>query len=87
MSSDQAKAFWEAAQADPSLQQELATAADLDEVVAIARQAGFDFSAEEIAQIRAGLAISEEDLDMFSGGRGEVIGDGDYACIYGCPSA
>ena len=60
MSEEQLKAFMEAVKADAGLQEKLNAAADVDAVVAIAKEAGFLISAEELQRSQA--EISEEEL-------------------------
>ena len=75
MSQEQLKAFWEASKADAGLQEKLCTAIDADAVVAIAKAAGFEISAEEVveAQVRAleeeaHAELSDEQLERVAGG-------------------
>ena len=67
MSEEQLKAFLEAVKADAGLQEKLNSAGDVDDVVAIAKAAGFVISAEELK--RAQAEISEEELEGVAGGR------------------
>ena len=67
MSEEQLKAFLEAVKADAGLQEQLKAAGDADAVVAIAREAGFVISAEELK--RAQEEISENELEGVAGGR------------------
>ena len=53
MSEDQLKAFWEAVQADTSLQEKLKAAATPEAVLEIAKDAGFSFPAEDIQSIQS----------------------------------
>ena len=62
MSEEQLKAFWEAIQADTTLQQKLQGVTDPDAIVAIAKEAGFTISADKITE------LSEEDLEGVAGG-------------------
>ena len=66
MSEEQLKAFWEAVQADVGLQEKLSEAKDADAIVAIAKAAGFDISAMEVA--KAQTELSEEQLKAVAGG-------------------
>ena len=66
MSEEQLKAFLEAVKADAGLQEQLKAAGDADAVVAIAKQAGFVISAEELK--RAQAEVSEEELEGVAGG-------------------
>ena len=65
MSNDQAKAFWNAIQTDKSLQQKLNGVTDPDSVVAIAKEAGFEISTEDLSSSQN---LSEDDLAEVSGG-------------------
>ena len=73
MSEEQLKAFIEKVAADASLQQKLKAAADTDEVIAVARAAGFIISADDIKNSPS-LAqssiteLSDEDLEGVAGG-------------------
>ena len=66
MSDEQLKAFPEKLKVDPSLQDKLKAATDSDAVVAIANDAGFMISAEDLN--KAELNLSEEELENVSGG-------------------
>ncbi len=68
MSEEQLRAFVEAFKADAGLQEKLKAAADSDEVVAIAKEAGFILTADELERSQA--EISEEELEGVSGGSG-----------------
>ncbi len=73
MSEEQLKAFMEAVKADAGLQEKLNAAADSDAVVAIAKEAGFVISADELERSQA--EISEEDLEGVAGAKqGSVTG-------------
>ena len=67
MSEEQLKAFWEAIQSDPTLQQKLQGVTDPNTIVDIAKEAGFTMSAEEIEE-----EISDEELNSSAGGRSGV---------------
>ncbi len=71
MSEEQLKAFMEAVKADAGLQEQLKAAGDSDAVVAIAKEAGFVISAEELQ--RAQAEISEEELAGVIGASGISI--------------
>ena len=69
MSEEQLKAFIENVKVDTSLQEKLKTAADADAVVAIAKEAGFVVSADEIKTAQsAPQELSDEDLEGVTGG-------------------
>ena len=66
MSEEQLKAFIEKVKGDTSLQEKLKAAADADAVAAIAKEAGFSISADDLAKAKSEL--SEEELEGVAGG-------------------
>ena len=71
MSEEQLKAFWEAIQADTALQQKLQGVTDPDAIVAIAKEAGFSISADELKKAMESVAeLSDELLRSAAGGAG-----------------
>ena len=66
MSEEQLKAFWEAAQADSSLQEKLRAATDAESIASIAKEAGFEITADEVKEAQSKL--SDEQLDGVAGG-------------------
>ena len=70
MSEEQLKAFLEKVQVDTSLQEKLKAAADNDAVVAIAKEAGFNISADDLKNAQS--EISDEELEGVAGGGGGV---------------
>ena len=80
MSDEQLKAFLEKVKADTSLQEKLKEASDLDAVLAIAQEAGFMISADDLKNAQS--EISEEELEGAAGG--SVCRD--CFCHEGCPS-
>ena len=77
MSEEQLKAFLEKVKADTSLQEKLQAAADSDAVLAIAKEAGFMISADDLKNAQS--EISEEELEGAAGGS--------VNCFHvGCPS-
>ncbi|KZR87328.1 Nitrogen fixation protein of unknown function [Synechococcus sp. MIT S9509] len=66
MSEDQLKAFLEKVKADTSLQEKLKAAADNDAVVAIAKEAGFSITADDLKIAQS--EISDEELEGVAGG-------------------
>lgn len=74
MSEAQLKAFLEAVKADAGLQEKLKAASDTDAVVAIAKEAGFTISADNLKQAQAEnlLEVSEDELEGVAGGRGGI---------------
>ena len=73
MSEEQLKAFIEKVKADTSLQEKLKAAADIDAVAAIAKEAGFSISADDINQAQSEL--SDKELEGVAGG------DSPTACV------
>ena len=66
MSEEQLKAFLEKVKADTSLQGKLKAAVDANAVTAIAKEAGFNVSADD--QTKAQSELSDEELEAVSGG-------------------
>ena len=72
MSEDQFKSFQEAVKADAVLQEKL-NAADAEEVVAIAQEAGFNISVEDL-EVKSSQDLSEEELESVAGGGDPLLG-------------
>ena len=68
MSEEQLKAFITKAKDDQSIQEKLKAASDADAVAAIAKEAGFNVSADLITKAQS--EISNEELENVAGGRG-----------------
>ena len=68
MSEEQLKAFLEKVKADTSLQDKLKAAADLDAVAAIATEAGFSISADDLEKAQRNKP-TEEELEGVAGGK------------------
>ena len=66
MSEEQLKAFLEKVKANSNLQEKLKAAADSDAVLAIAKEAGFSISADDLTMAQSKL--SEEELEGAAGG-------------------
>ena len=66
MSEEQLKAFLEKVKADTSLQEKLKAATDSDAVLAIAKEAGFSISADDLKNDQ--LKVSDEELEEATGG-------------------
>ena len=66
MSEEQLKAFLEKVKADTSLQEKLKAAADAGAVAAIAKEAGFSISADDLTKAQSEL--SDEELEGVAGG-------------------
>ena len=67
MSEEQLKAFLEKVKADTSLQEKLKAAADSDAVLAIAQEAGFSISADDLKMAQV-TELSDEELEGVAGG-------------------
>ena len=67
MSEEQLKAFLEKVKTDSSLQEKLKAASDADGVVAIAKEAGFKISAEDLKNAQV-TELSDEELEGAAGG-------------------
>ena len=70
MSEEQLKAFLEKVKGDTTLQEKLKAAVDADAVTAIAKEAGFSISADDLKNAQSEL--SDEELEGVAGGH---IGD------------
>ena len=68
MSEEQLKAFLVKVKGDTSLQEKLKAAANADAVAAIAKEAGFSISADDLTMKKAQSEISEEELEGVAGG-------------------
>ena len=66
MSEEQFKAFLEKLKGDTSLQEKLKAAADPEAVVAIAKEAGFSISADDLKNAQSD--ISDQELEGVAGG-------------------
>ena len=66
MSEEQLKAFLEKVKVDTSLQVKLKAAADANAVTAIAKDAGFSISADDLKKAQS--EVSEEELEGVAGG-------------------
>ena len=75
MSEEQLKAFLEKVKGDTSLQEKLKAAADAEAVVAIAIEAGFGISADDLKSAQS--ETSDEELEGAAGGRGTNVFDVD----------
>ena len=67
MSEEQLKSFLEKVKTDTSLQEKLKAAADANAVAAIAKEAGFSISADDL-NITLKSEITEEELEGVAGG-------------------
>ncbi len=76
MSIESAKAFIEKVKTDEDFKSKLAQLQDGQARLDFAKEAGFDFSADEIAKAKAEQGLSDEELDSVAGGCG-------HACLEG----
>ena len=89
MSEEQLKAFLEKVKADTSLQEKLKAASDANAVSAIAKEAGFSISADDLKNAQS--EVSEEELEGMAGGVGGestafYCSNWHHTCkAYGCP--
>ena len=70
MSEEQLNAFLEKVKGDTSLQEKLKAAVDADAVTAIAKEAGFSISADDLKNAQS--EISDEELEGVAGGTGDA---------------
>ena len=69
MSEEQLKAFLEKVKGDTSLQEKLKKAVDANAVIAIAKDAGFSITAEDIQSMQSATAeLSHKELEGVAGG-------------------
>ena len=69
MSEEQLKAFLEKVKSDAELQEKLKASADANAVVAIAKEAGFSITAEDIQSMQSEpVELSDEELEGAAGG-------------------
>ena len=69
MSEEQLKTFLEKVKGDTSLQEKLKAAASPEAAIAIAKEAGFAITAEDIQSLQsATVQLSDEDLEDAAGG-------------------
>ena len=68
MSEEQLKAFLEKVKGDSSLQEKLKAASDADAALAIAKEAGFAITAEDIQSMQSATDLSDAELERVAGG-------------------
>ncbi len=68
MSEEQLKAFLEKVKGDTSLQEKLKAAADADTVSAIAKEACFSISADDLTTSAQSRELSDQELEGVAGG-------------------
>ena len=70
MSEEQLNAFLEKVKSDAELQEKLKASADANAVVAIAKEAGFSITAEDIQSMQSStVELSDEELEIAAGGK------------------
>ena len=77
MSEEQLKAFLEQVKGDSSLQEKLKAAADSDAVLAIAKEAGFSISADDL---KSSQSMTEDELEGVAGGGQRVFYGNSLLC-------
>ena len=68
MSEEQLKSFLEKVKTHTSLQEKLKAAADADAALAIAKEAGFAITAEDIQSMQSATDLSDAELEGVAGG-------------------
>ncbi len=68
MSIESAKAFVERMKDDEDFRKEGGEIATAEERMAFVKSAGFDFTKEELETVREKLQLTEDELDLLSGG-------------------
>lgn len=71
MPQEELKAFWEAIQANTALQQKLQGITDLDAIVAIAEEAGFNISSDDLRKAQSQL--TDASLEASAGGSCDCV--------------
>ena len=68
MSEEQLKSFLEKVKTDTSLQEKLKAATEFDAALAIAKEAGFAVTADDIQSIQSATDLSDDELEDVAGG-------------------
>ena len=79
MSQGQLTAFIEKVKDNTSLKDKLKSAADADSALAIAKEAGFAITAEDIQSMQSAMDLSDNELEDVAGATATT------AFTYGCP--
>ena len=87
MSEEQLKAFLEKVKAETSLQEKLKAAADSNSVLAIAKEAGFAITAEDIQSMQSGTVELSDESARVRDEELESAAGGDYDTVEDCKSA
>ena len=73
MSEEQLKSFLEKVKTDTSLQEKLKGAADTDAALAIAKEAGFAITADDIQSMQSRVELSEHEVEGVAAGMAWVL--------------
>ena len=86
MSEEQLKAFLEKVKGDTTLQEKLKAAVDADAVTAIAKEAGFSISADDLKDFKNAQfsEISDEELEGVAGGAVRQFETAHCVCTFSC---
>ena len=84
MSEEQLKALLEKVKFDTKLQEKLEAAASPEAAIAIAKEAGFSITAEDIQSMRNSTEVSDEELESAAGGFNPDLW-GPNSSPVGCP--
>ena len=74
MSEEQLKSFLEKVKTDTTLQEKLTGVADADSALAIAKEAGFAITTEDIQSMKSATDLSDEELEGVAGGKSSEWG-------------
>ena len=73
LSEEQLKSFLAKVKDDTSLQEKLKGAADADAALAIAKEAGFAITAQDIQSMQSSTDLSDEELEAVAGGNCRIL--------------
>ena len=73
MSEEQLKSLLDKVKTDTGLKEKLKAAADADAALAIAKEAGFAITAEDIQSMQSATDLSDEELEGVAGGTAPTI--------------
>ena len=68
MSEEQLKSFLEKVKTDTGLQEKLKSAADTNAALAIAKEAGFAITADDIQSMQSRVKLSDDEVEGVAGG-------------------
>ena len=69
MSEEQLKAFLEKVKSDTKLQEKLGAAITTEEALALAKDAGFLITSEDVQSMQSATDLSDDELENIAGGR------------------